>query len=77
MTARQRAVAAVATAIVASLWVAWSVEIGPTVLTISDSHGIHLGDLAFAVLAAAIAWWVIRRGRTRSREGDPRTGVRY
>jgi hypothetical protein len=35
--------------------------IGPTLLTLTRTHGVHLGDLVFAVLACAVAAMITLR----------------
>jgi hypothetical protein len=31
---------------------------GPVLFSLSDDHGIHLGDLAGLAVAAGVAWWL-------------------
>jgi hypothetical protein len=41
--------------VVAVLGVGASTRIGPTVVEITPTHGVHLGDVVFGLLAAAVA----------------------
>jgi hypothetical protein len=31
---------------------------GPVLFTLSEDHGVHLGDLAGLAVAAGVAWWL-------------------
>ena len=44
-------------ALTATLWVAAETKFGPVVVTLSFTHGVHLGDIAFgaAILTCAAA----------------------
>lgn len=39
----------------AALFISWQTRVGPVVYAVSQRHGVHLGDLAAFVVAAAWA----------------------
>jgi hypothetical protein len=52
-----RSIVAWGLAIAVTLLVARDTAFGPTVATISNHHGIHLGDVVIGMVCAAAAIW--------------------
>lgn len=46
-----------ASAVVATLLLCAATRIGPVLVTLTPTHGIHIGDVTFALLAAVAATW--------------------
>lgn len=64
VTRRVTVVAAWVLATLLGLGVAATTRIGPTVLTLSTNHGVHLGDVVAFAVAYAAALMITLRLRT-------------